>query len=118
MSLEIVYKGVSKGFLNQALVQRNNVSVEKLEKIKKLHLKKHEIFEEMQEETSVELLKSYAKLVETIEYELQSLWGFTKDKNFHQWYSVPHCKCPKKDNMQRQGTPYQIYNQHCVIHGA
>lgn len=117
MSLEIVYKGECKGFLNEALIQRNNISLEKIEKIKKLHLKKHEIFEEMENETSTDLLKSYAKLVETIEYELQSLWGFTKDKNFHEWFLVPHCKCPKKDNRERQGTPYAIYNQHCIIHG-
>lgn len=117
MSLDIIYKGQFKGSLNEALIKRNNVAPEKVEKIKKLHLKKWEIFEEMENETSPELLKSYSKLVETIEYELQGLWGFPKNKNFHAWYMVPHCKCPKTDNQERTGTPYQVFNQHCIIHG-
>lgn len=116
MTLEIVYNGQLKGYLNESLIRQQALTPEKVEKIKKLHLKKWEIFEEMENETSKELLKSYAQLVETIEYELQNLWGFSKDKNFHEWYKVPHCKCPKVDNEERKGTPYRVISQYCLIH--
>lgn len=117
MSLEIIYKGKSKGFLNERLIKQNKVTPEKIEKILKLHTKKLEIFEEMSQESSREILKAYSKLVETLEYELQALWGFSKDKNYHEWYLVPQCQCPKTDNEERKGTPYPIYNKSCPIHG-
>lgn len=117
MDLTIMHNGQPKGTLNQALINRNKVTPEKVEKIKELHQKKWKIFDEMEVEKSRDILRAYAKLVETIEYELQSLWGFAKDKNYHEWYKVPQCQCPKIDNDDRNGTPYQIYNKSCPIHG-
>lgn len=117
MDLSIIHKGQFKGNLNKALIEKNQVSPEKVEKIKQLHAKKNEIFDGMSLETSKDMLKAYSKLVETIEYELQALWGFNKDKNHHEWFKVPQCQCPKTDNTERQGTPYQIYNKSCPIHG-
>lgn len=117
MDLSIIHQGNFKGTLNQALIDNNKVTPEKVEKIKSLHLKKWQVFDEMAVETSKDMLKSYATLVETIEYELQLLWGFHKDKSYHEWFKVPQCQCPKTDNQERQGTPYQIYNKSCPIHG-
>lgn len=117
MDLNIVYKGEFKGSLNKALIDKNKVTPEKVEKIIELHIKKHGIFEEMEKENSKEMLKAYAQLIETIEYELQALWGFEKNKNYHEWFRVPKCQCPKIDNQERQGTPYQIYNMSCPVHG-
>lgn len=117
MDLTIMHKGEFKGTLNQALIDKNKVTPEKVEKIKELHLRKWDIFSQMEVETAKDILKAYAKLVETIEYELQSLWGFKKDKNYHEWFKVPQCQCPKVDNSERVGTPYPIYNKSCPIHG-
>ena len=117
MNLDVFYKGKFKYTLNSALVQRNSVTSEKVEKIKKLHVKKLEIFEEMEKEESKEMLKAYANLIETIEYELQTLWGFNKDRTMHEWYNVPKCRCPKSDNSSRQGTTYKVIIPNCPIHG-
>ena len=40
MDLSIIHKGQFKGNLNKALIERNQVSPEKVEKIKQLHAKK------------------------------------------------------------------------------
>lgn len=117
MDLHIIQKDYFKTILNQSLIIKNKVTSEKVEKIKQLHLKKLDLFNEMSVETSKDMLKAYAKLIETIEYEIQLLWGFNKDKNYHEWFNVPQCQCPKTDNIERQGTAYQIYNKFCPIHG-
>lgn len=118
MNLDVIYNGKFMYALNHNLIIKNKVTEEKIEKIKKLHIQKLEVFNLMENEDSREILKSYANVIETIEYELQSLWGFPKDKNMHDWFNVPKCKCLKKDNNDRKGTPIRIFAPFCPIHGV
>jgi hypothetical protein len=46
------------------------------------------------------------------------VWGFDQNPNFHHWYTVPKCRCPKLDNAERWGTSYGIVSGSCPIHGG
>jgi len=39
------------------------------------------------------------QLIEDIEYTLQGIWGFTRNKDYHShWMEIKGCTCPKMDN--------------------
>lgn len=113
----LVKYGKYEYYLNDKLAKLNNVSDENIAKIVKAHIFKLKQFELMEQTDNKCLLKSLADVIEQIEYELQELWGFAKDKNFHRWFDVPKCTCPKLDNEERIGTSYRIIAVHCPVHG-
>ena len=105
--------------LNQKLVARNNVSPE-------AQLQLCELYDELE----ALLLSSKGELltradydiisdkVTELEFELQGLWGFPQDKEFHRyWLSVGHCECPPLDNLERLGYG-RIINLRCGVHGT
>ena len=56
--------------------------------------------------------------VTELEFELQRLWGFPQDEEFHRyWLSVGHCKCGTLDNLERLGYG-RIINLGCPVHGT
>lgn len=56
--------------------------------------------------------------IENIEFRLQELWKFGKDKDKHSyWMQVEDCTCPIEDNLDRFGTGYRVYSQSCKWHG-
>lgn len=63
--------------------------------------------------------KDVARIVESFEFVLQSLWGFPLDRNYHRyWNKVKGCTCNADlDNRDRIGTPYRVINPECIFHG-
>lgn len=59
------------------------------------------------------------EVVKCMEYTLQSLWRFPLSSNHHmnQFY-IDGCLCPKRDNKERFGSGYFVYNTECPFHGA
>ena len=104
-------------YINIDLLKEHGLGKKDLDTIVDLHVEKLSIFELMDKTDIVNELKQYAKLVEAIEYKLQSIWGFDCDRSYHEWYLVPKCKCPVLDNRERRGTEYQIIHSDCPIHG-
>ena len=105
--------------LNQNLVARNNVSYTS-------QLQLCELYDELE----VLLLSSKDELltradydiiserVTELEFELQRLWGFSQDEEFHKyWLNIGSCSCPKMDNMDRLGYG-RIINLGCPLHGT
>lgn len=105
--------------LNQNLIARNNVPYASQLQLCKLY-----------DELEALLLSSKGELltradydvisdkVTELEFELQRLWGFPQDKEFHRyWLSVGHCKCGAIDNLERLGYG-RIINLGCPIHGT
>ena len=88
-----------------------------LEEIKKLHLEKNKVFSKMKKSRKKETLKKLAEEVGQIEFKLQAAWNFPLDKNYHRWFEVPKCTCPKMDNIDMLGTKYRIIAEDCPIHG-
>lgn len=103
--------------LNAGLILQQNVTADELKNLKKLHLEKNKVFNEMRNTDDSAKLIEYAKEVTRIEFDMQSNWHFPIDETYHEWYKVPKCKCPKMDNAERRGTQYQIRVQDCPIHG-
>lgn len=106
--------------LNESLAKQQKVTSEQLANLVRLHERKLMLFDQMQEldpHTQQAKLKALAAVFEQIEYQLQENWNFTQDRNFHEWYLVPHCSCPQLDNQDRKGTPYRVITQTCPIHG-
>lgn len=57
------------------------------------------------------------QLIEDVEYTLQSLWGFPRDRDYHNhWIDISGCTCPKLDNSELMGAPYRVINQECPWH--
>jgi len=61
-------------------------------------------------------LRVAVEVLVKIDYMLQLLWGFPLDPNFHRFWEVPHCTCPKAENEQLWGTLVHIYAPDCPIH--
>lgn len=104
--------------LNSSLVLRQGVTRDELQELKKLHREKNEIFEDMRSTDDSVELKKFAARVEEIEFEMQKNWHFPQDRNFHEWYKVPKCKCPTMDNQDCRGTSRRIIFADCPVHGS
>jgi len=115
--LTVYYKGKARVFLNPDLIEEQGItSIETIEELKITHEDRLRIFEAMENTDDPEELKMFAKQFETIEFEQQKLWGFKLDRNFHKWFTVPKCTCPKMDNEDRCGTEYKVINPSCPVH--
>lgn len=60
----------------------------------------------------------YKEEWEDNEYILQGIWGFPLDPNYHMFWEMEGCTCPRMDNRDSWGTNYHYYNYDCPIHGA
>jgi len=113
----VVYNGKPIYNLNSSLILRQGVDASELRHLKFLHAEKLKYFDLMKETDEKEKLKEYAHEVECIEFEMQKAWHFTQDRNFHEWYKVPKCTCPKMDNADNRGTNRRIIVMDCPVHG-
>ena len=105
--------------LNQNLVARNNVSYTAQLQLCELYDKLEALLlsskGEMSARADYDIV--YDKVTE-LEFELQRLWGFPQDKEFHRyWLSVGYCKCGAIDNLERLGYG-RIINLGCPVHGT
>jgi len=98
-----------------------------------LKSKNREHFKDQIIETYIEVFKIFEKMDNTdnrvelyhlqnqvipLEFKLQELWGFKKDKNYHRlWMEHDKCTCPKLDNLDDIGTGMRHINTECIIHG-
>ena len=109
--------GKAIGRLNRALVEKQGISEEAQRKIIRSHEVLNKVYDQMSIIANPEKLRHLAKRVTRIEFIQQDLWKFDRNANFHNWFEVPGCKCPKMDNRERKGTEYGIINTECPIHG-
>jgi len=61
---------------------------------------------------------TYKEFWEQNEYRLQELWGFPKDPNYHKFWEMSGCTCPKIDNEDSYPTGFYIHTQNCPLHGV
>jgi hypothetical protein len=104
--------------LNGYLAERQCITDEQLEALKRLHRKKQSLFALARLTDNKTELRQIAADFEKVEFEMQDNWNFPMTKSFHEWYLVPKCKCPLTDNAQRRGaTDSRIIVENCPIHG-
>lgn len=51
------------------------------------------------------------------EFELQKLWGFPEDQQYHKFWKMQGCTCPKMDNEDAYPTGFYVNNGSCPLHG-
>ena len=104
-------------YLNGRLAEERGLSERDVERLVLSHQMRHEICQKMAASSDKQRIRELAKRITKLEYCQQTLWGFPKDETYHNWYTVPHCSCPKSDNDMRKGTKYWIRNDDCIVHG-
>lgn len=67
--------------------------------------------------TKVITSKEYVEEWTSNEYRLQELWGFPKDPNYHRFWEMAGCTCPKMDNEDAYPTGYYTRSGNCPLHG-
>jgi len=113
--LVVVHNGKEVMMLNKALLDRQNCW-ENLEAIKAAHSKKLHVYDLINETEDRILLKKYAQTLTDIEFELQGLWKFELNGNFHRIWEYPKCECPQLDNRDRYPHGH-IISEGCPLHG-
>lgn len=109
--------GVEITRLNGNLIAEQNISERDVGRLCRSHVLLHATLKEMETATLKDDIRRLANRVTRIEFIQQRLWGFKPDSTHHNWYTVPHCTCPKRDNAERKGTKYQIRDLSCIVHG-
>ena len=114
----VIYNGKVAYYLNAKLAEKQNITDAELFALKRLHHRKLAIFELAEMTVLPNELRHIAQDLEKIEFEMQKNWHLPQDRNFHEWYLLPKCTCPKMDNQERRGTEYRITNEDCPCHGS
>jgi len=104
--------------INQNLVNRQKVSADDVQKIVKLQTIRKYFYDFIELSNDKEEIRRLDKIITQIEFKLQKLWGFPQNRNFHRWFDVPKCSCPKCDNADSLGSEFRIINPNCIIHGG
>lgn len=113
--LTIRYNEELETTLNKAFIDYHNAWL-KLDEIKEVHWFKLMLMDLISNTDNSEELKSLAQDLTLCEFELQGLWGLSKDANFHRFWEYQKCECPKLDNLEAY--PHrQIINLSCPLHG-
>ena len=117
MNIRIEYKG-KQIVLNAALIRKQNLSVDDVEKIKQLHLERMKIEYRIEKSSDKLILKELSKKWTENQFLLQDAWGFKRDQNYHKFWEVPKCSCPKLDNLDLYPSAYYWRDVNCVLHGG
>ena len=57
------------------------------------------------------------QFIEDIEYTLQGIWGFSRDRNYHiHWLRLKGCTCPQEENSFLFGSPDRAISSDCPWH--
>ena len=114
--LVVTYKDKAM-MLNPRLLEQQGIEdMESINKLKDTHVERFKIFEAMENTDDSKELQELAIQFEKLEFKQQKLWGFEPNSDFHRWWEVPKCTCPKSDNRDAYGTPYRYYVGKCPVH--
>lgn len=101
--------------INMELARQRNLDYKSIKKINKIYKKLAKIIDK--ENKSEDAHTSVRFMIEAYEYQLQELWKFPLNPNFHRYsYRLDKCTCAKMDNMEYIGTPYRSVSENCPYH--
>jgi hypothetical protein len=103
--------------INKSLVEIQRIDDYSYENIRVLQGLRRYIFDIIDDLEDVQRIRELNNFLTQLEFRLQGLWGFKKDENYHRWWDVPKCSCPKWDNQDLIGTSNRIYSNDCILHG-
>lgn len=114
-SMSNIFAGKSV-IINSRLVANQNLELEDLIKIEKLHMVRNCYLTLMENTDDSVELKRLSLFITQIDFQLQKLWKFKVDSNYHRFWELPKCQCSILDNREKYGTG-RYYNPNCPIHG-
>lgn len=115
-TLTVYYNDIPQFILNKRLLDQQN-AWGNLEDIKETHVLKLIIYDVIRSTKDPATLKSLVVDLTLIEFELQRLWGFLLDSNFHRFWEAPKCQCPTLDNEDLYPCR-SLISTHCPLHGS
>ena len=118
MPNKIFTEATSKStILNSSLLKKQGIDVVDVFKIERLHEIRKIVVDIIDNIDDVEKIRYFAKIITQIDFQLQKLWKFPLNINYHRWFELSKCSCPKYDNVEYIGTGYRIINPSCILHG-
>ena len=106
-----------RNILSPHLLLSQKIDKAGFKRLCKLHQKKDRIMQKMEAEVSVDTLKKMANDITEIEFQLQLDWGFKQNINYHRFWTLPKCSCPRMDNEDNWPIGYYVRTSNCIIHG-
>lgn len=105
--------------LNPVLLEKQGITRERYDQIVQTERVRLDLMDAMKDCSPKDRrrLRIYAELFSNLEYIQQLLWGFTRDSNFHRFWRVPHCTCPKTENEVLWGSVVHLVEATCPVHG-
>lgn len=104
--------------LNERLILQQKLSEGEVEHILRLHEHKLKLCAKMEAlPPDNPKVKAYAKELEQLEFLLQEAWKFPRDANYHRFWEMPHCTCPKMANDDAYPSGYYVRTRDCPAHG-
>jgi hypothetical protein len=103
--------------LNSRLVANQGLLKEEIDEILKLHRVRNCCLTLMEISDNKEDLRYLCGVVTQIDFQLQRIWKFKVDSNYHRFWELPKCECPKLDNMDVYGSGHRYIYPGCPLHG-
>ena len=112
-----------KAMINPHLVEEQELTDEDIEEIRAFWNIRHSIEKDMesldpQHKGNKVELKKLLKVWTENEFNLQEAWKFDKNADYHKWWHLPHCTCPKMDNDDNYPTGLYYMMGDCPYHGT
>lgn len=102
--------------LNQVLLAKQEIGIDGEEAILKLHEIMDSVIESPEEYGNP---KEVLAIVESLEYSMQAMWKFRRDRTYHTHvWRLEDCTCAKMDNRERMGSPLKSITSTCPYHGT
>jgi hypothetical protein len=117
---EFTYMADGKEYaVNPYFAIQRKASYKTLEKVKSIHVQLCDLVKKVDEEDDAVKLNKLVDEITELDYQLQDLWGFERDKNFHTWLKKSkrfHCTCPILDN-EDMPKDMRFISEDCPLHG-
>jgi len=108
--------GNSKIKLNKHFIEKQD-AMDNLDDLKSCYRQKLEIYNSIIVDNDPKQFKEFARLLTNLENEIQELFNFEPNVNFHRFWETPKCECPKLDNEDCHGVGIKYINPKCKFHG-
>lgn len=102
--------------INKSLAEEKGLTDDALLKIQELYFLREATKDLMAKVENLDLLPGLADVLTDLEFQLQDLWGFGRNPNYHNWFDVPRCTCPKMDNKDSLGSSTRYHDGICPVH--
>ena len=107
MNLTVKYKD-QEIKLNEKLLDRQDCW-DNLDELKATHLSRLIVEHAMGLTDDAQDIKNLNKTWTELQFKLQELWGFPKNQDYHRFWDIPACTCPKMDN----GVEHELHSPGC-----